>query len=172
MSKLTPQEKAATVIISMGAEKASQIYQYLSPDDIEQLTIEIAKLGYVSVEDAEDALDSFYKMCLTQKVVTEGGLEYARAVLEEAFDSKTADELLQKATKNIKVKSFDYIRKADNKNLFSVLQHERPQVIALVLSYVDPVNTASVIQELPEDKKIEVVERIAKMESGTLGTQS
>ena len=167
MSKLTPQEKAATVIISMGAEKASQIYQYLSPDDIEQLTIEIAKLGYVSVEDAEDALDSFYKMCLTQKVVTEGGLEYARAVLEEAFDSKTAEELLQKATKNIKVKSFDYIRKADNKNLFSVLQHERPQVIALVLSYVDPVNTASVIQALPEDKKIEVVERIAKMESAS-----
>ncbi|MDO5062376.1 MAG: flagellar motor switch protein FliG [Peptostreptococcaceae bacterium] len=166
-SNLTPQQRAAAVVISMGVDKASKVYQYLSADDIEQLTVEIAKLGYVSVEDTEQALDHFYKMCLTQKVVTEGGMEYARTVLESAFDEQTANDLLQKATKSMKVKSFDYIRKADSKNLFSVLQHERPQVIALVLSYVDARNTAAVIAELPENKKIEVVERIAKMESAS-----
>ncbi|MDO4710748.1 MAG: flagellar motor switch protein FliG [Peptostreptococcaceae bacterium] len=166
-SGLTPQQRAAAVVISMGVDKASKVYQYLTADDIEQLTIEIAKLGYVSVEDTEQALDHFYKMCLTQKVVTEGGMEYARTVLESAFDEQTANDLLQKATKSMKVKSFDYIRKADSKNLFSVLQYERPQVIALVLSYVDARNTAAVIAELPDDKKIEVVERIAKMESAS-----
>lgn len=166
-SNLTPQQRAAAVVISMGVDKASKVYQYLSADDIEQLTVEIAKLGYVSVEDTEQALDHFYKMCLTQKVVTEGGMEYARTVLESAFDEQTANDLLQKAAKSMKVKSFDYIRKADSKNLFSVLQHERPQVIALVLSYVDARNTAAVIAELPENKKIEVVERIAKMESAS-----
>lgn len=167
MNNLTPQQRAAAVVISMGVDKASRVYQYLSADDIEQLTVEIAKLGYVSVEDTEQALDHFYKMCLTQKVVTEGGMEYARTVLESAFDEQTANSLLEKATKSLKVKSFDYIRKADSKNLFSVLQYERPQVIALVLSYVDARNTAAVIAELPEDKKIEVVERIAKMESAS-----
>ncbi len=167
MTKLTPQQRAAAVIVSLGVDKASRIYKYLSPDDVEQLTIEIAKLGYVSVEDTEDVLDDFYKMCLTQKVVTEGGMEYARTVLESAFDEQTANTLLEKATKSMKVKSFDYIRKADSKNLFTVLQYERPQVIALVLSYVDARNTAAVIADLPEMKKIEVVERIAKMESAS-----
>ena len=159
MTKLTPQQRAAAVVVSMGVDKASRVYKYLSKDDIEQLTIEIAKLGYVSVEDTEFVLDDFYKMCLTQKVVTEGGMEYARTVLESAFDEQTASQLLEKATKSMKVKSFDYIRKADSKNLFSVLQYERPQVIALVLSYVDARNTAAVIADLPEGKKIEVVER-------------
>ncbi len=167
MTKLTPQQRAAAVIVSLGVDKASRIYKYLSPDDVEQLTIEIAKLGYVSVEDTEAVLDDFYKMCLTQKVVTEGGMEYARTVLESAFDEQTANTLLEKATKSMKVKSFDYIRKADSKNLFTVLQYERPQVIALVLSYVDARNTAAVIADLPEMKKIEVVERIAKMESAS-----
>ncbi len=167
MSNLTPQQRAAAVVVSMGVDKASKVYKYLSQDDIEQLTIEIAKLGYVSVEDTEYALDHFYKMCLTQKVVTEGGMEYAKTVLESAFDEKTANELLAKATKSLKVKSFDYIRKADSKNLFSVLQYERPQVIALVLSYVDARNTAAVIADLPDAKKIEVVQRIAKMESAS-----
>lgn len=167
MNKLSAPQRAAAVIVSLGVDKASKIYKYLSEDDIEQLTIEIAKLGYVSVEDTEEVLDDFYKMCLTQKVVTEGGMEYARTVLESAFDEQTANQLLDKATKSLKIKSFDYIRKADSKNLFSVLQHERPQVIALVLSYVDARNTAAVIAELPETKKIEVVERIAKMESAS-----
>ncbi len=167
MSNLTPQQRAAAVVVSMGVDKASKVYKYLSQDDIEQLTIEIAKLGYVSVEDTEYALDHFYKMCLTQKVVTEGGMEYAKTVLESAFDEKTANELLAKATKSLKVKSFDYIRKADSRNLFSVLQYERPQVIALVLSYVDARNTAAVIADLPDAKKIEVVQRIAKMESAS-----
>lgn len=167
MTKLTPQQRAAAVVVSMGVDKASRVYKYLSKDDIEQLTIEIAKLGYVSVEDTEFVLDDFYKMCLTQKVVTEGGMEYARTVLESAFDEQTASQLLEKATKSMKVKSFDYIRKADSKNLFSVLQYERPQVIALVLSYVDARNTAAVIADLPEGKKIEVVERIAKMDSAS-----
>lgn len=169
MSKtgLTQQQKAAAVIVSMGVDKASKIYKYMSPDDIELITVEIAKLGYLSVEDTEMALDNFYKMCLTQKVVTEGGMEYARTVLESAFDEQTASDLLEKATKSLKIKSFDYIRKADSKNLFSVLQHERSQVIALVLSYVDARNTAAVIADLPEEKKIDVVERIAKMESAS-----
>lgn len=164
---LTQQQKAAAVIVSMGVDKASKIYKYMSPDDIELITVEIAKLGYLSVEDTEMALDNFYKMCLTQKVVTEGGMEYARTVLESAFDEQTASDLLEKATKSLKIKSFDYIRKADSKNLFSVLQHERSQVIALVLSYVDARNTAAVIADLPEEKKIDVVERIAKMESAS-----
>ena len=72
---LTPEQKAAAVIISMGTDKASQIYKYLSEEDIEILTVEIAKMRHLSQEETEGVLDEFYKECMTQKVVTEGGLE-------------------------------------------------------------------------------------------------
>lgn len=165
--KISNQEKAAAVIVSLGVDKASQIYKYLSEEDIEQLTIAIAKLGYISVDQTEEILDDFYKMCLTQKVVTEGGMEYARTVLEKAFDENTAHALLEKVSKSLKVKAFDYLRRTDIKSLYSVLQYERPQIIALVLAYVDSTKAAQVIASLPEEKRVAVVERIAKMESAS-----
>ena len=166
-ASLTPEQKAAAVVVSLGADKASKIYKHLSESDIERLTIEVAKLGHVTPEQMEAVLDEFYKTCLTQKVVTDGGMEYARAVLEKAFGESTAQTLLDKLAKSMKTRPFEFIRKSDVKNLFSFLQHERPQTIALILSYADPDQASFVISELPKDKKIKVVEAIAKMESAS-----
>ena len=164
---LTPEQKAAAVVVSLGADKASKIYKHLSESDIEKLTIEVAKLGHVSPEQMEAVLDEFYKTCLTQKVVTDGGMEYARAVLEKALGESTAQTLLDKLAKSMKTRPFEFIRKSDVKNLFSFLQHERPQTIALILSYADPDQASFVISELPKEKQIKVVEAIAKMESAS-----
>ena len=164
---LTPEQKAAAVVVSLGADKASKIYKHLSESDIEKLTIEVAKLGHVTPEQMEAVLDEFYKTCLTQKVVTDGGMEYARAVLEKAFGESTAQSLLDKLAKSMKTRPFEFIRKSDVKNLFSFLQHERPQTIALILSYADPDQASFVISELPKEKQIKVVEAIAKMESAS-----
>ena len=166
-ASLTPEQKAAAVVVSLGADKASKIYKHLSESDIERLTIEVAKLGHVTPEQMEAVLDEFYKTCLTQKVVTDGGMEYARAVLEKAFGESTAQTLLDKLAKSMKTRPFEFIRKSDVKNLFSFLQHERPQTIALILSYADPDQASFVISELPKDKQIKVVEAIAKMESAS-----
>ncbi len=164
---LMPEQKAAAVVIALGTDKASKLYQYLGNDDAEKLTLEVAKLGHLEAEQTEQVLDEFYKTCLTQKVVTDGGLEYARAVLEKAYGESTATELLQKVSKYLKNRSFDFIEKADVKNLFSILQHERAQTIALVLSYVESDKAAAVIAELPEMKRIQVVKSIAMMDSAS-----
>lgn len=165
--KLTSEQKAAAVIVALGADKASKVYKYLGEDEVEKLTVEVAKLGHLDADQSDAALDDFYKTCLTQKVVTDGGLEYARSVLEKAYGEATANELLSKVTKYLKNRSFEFIRKTDSKNLYSMLQHERPQTIALILSYTDSEQAAQVIAELPEDKKIPVVECIARMESAS-----
>lgn len=164
---LTPAQKAATLVIALGAEKASKLYKYLTSEDVEKLTVEVAKLGHVEAEQTEEVLDDFYKTCLTQKVVTDGGMEYARTVLEKAYGEATANELLGKVTKYLKNRSFEFIQKTDSKNLYAVLQYERPQTIALVLSYADSDLSAAVIRELPEDKRIKVVEAVAQMESAS-----
>ena len=165
--ELTRQQKAAAVIISLGTEKASQLYQYMDPEDVEQITLEVAKLGYVDASTTEDVLNEYYQMCMTNKAVTEGGLEYARAVLERAFGSQTASQLLDKVTKSLKNREFAFLNKADEKSLYAALQHERPQTIALVLSYVDPEKAAAVIDELDPDRRVKVVEGIANMESAS-----
>lgn len=164
---LTTEQKAAAVVVALGTDKASKLYQFLSADDVEKLTLEVARLGHLEAKQTEQALDDFYKTCLTQKVVTDGGMEYARAVLEKAYGENAASELLDKVSKYLKNRSFDFVEKADVKNLFSVLQHERAQTIALVLSYVESDKAASVISELPEKKRIQVVKSIALMESAS-----
>lgn len=163
-AELTGKQKAAAIIVSLGADKASKIYKYLVEEDIEQLTLEIAQLKPISPEDFEQILEDFYAICLAQKVVTEGGIGYARDVLEKAFGAQMAASLLDRVTKTIKTKAFEFIRKADYKNLLSIIQNEHPQTIALVLSYARTDQAAAVIGELPKEKKIAVVERIAKMD--------
>lgn len=165
--KLTRQQKAAAVIVSLGMDKASQLYKYMTPQDVELLTMEIARLGYLDPDVTENVLDEYYQMCMTNKAVTEGGLEYARAVLERAFGQQTAESLLEKVTKSLKNRKFAFLDKVDAKSLLAALQYERPQTIALVLSYVDPDKAAGVIQELGDDVRVKVVEDLATMDSAT-----
>lgn len=164
---LTPQQKAAAVVISLGAERASKIYKYLGEDDLEILTLEIAKLNHITATQTEEAMDDFYKLCLTQKVITEGGVDYAKTVLEKAFGSQQATTLLERVTRNLKTRAFEFIRKTDSKNLFAIIQHERPQTMALILSYAKPEQASEIITELPKDKQVRVVECIARMDSAS-----
>lgn len=163
-SKLTGKQKAAAIIISLGADDASKIYKFLKEDEIEQLTYEISRLQHLSPSTMGSTLKDFYDLCLTQKVITEGGLEYAKNVLEKAFGAQTASNLLERVTKTLRSKSFDFLRKADYKNLLAIIQNEHPQTIALILSYARADQASAVIAELPKEKRINVVERIAKMD--------
>lgn len=164
---MSAQQKAAAVVVFLGADQASRIYKYLDETDIEKLTVEVAKLGHLGSEDMADILDEFYKMCLTQKVITDGGLEYARSVLEKAFGEATANALLQKMSRSLQSKSFDFLRKIEVKDLVAILQYERKQIVALILAYLESDQSAAVIESLAREKRILVVEAIAKMESAS-----
>ena len=170
IAALTGPQKAAAVVVSLGADKASQLYKYMDPEDVETLTLEVARLGYLDSEMTEGVLTDFYEMCLTNKAITEGGLEYAKTVLEKAFGEQTAAQLLEKVEKSMKNRQFAFLDKADAKSLFSALQYERPQTVALVLSYVSPAKSASVVEQMDPAKQVKVVEYMAKMESPSPST--
>jgi len=161
---LNNKQKAAIVVVSLGADKASQIYKYLNEQDIEDLTYEVAKMGKTTNAQVENALDEFYKLCLTHKMMSDGGLDYARNVLEKAFGEVTARSLLEKVSRSLQSKPFNFFMKGDPKALISLLQHERPQVIALIMSYMDPEQAAQVLEQLPESKRIPTVEGMARMD--------
>ena len=167
ITELTPMQKAAVVIASIGAENAAFVYKRLSDDDVEKLTYEISSLPYLEVETVNEILNDFYELCLTQKVITEGGVEYARSVLEKAYGAEAANKLMERVSKSMQVKAFEFVRKSDYKNLLAIIQNESPQTIALGLSYVKSEQASQVLQELPKEKRVEVVESIAKMESAS-----
>lgn len=161
---MTSKQKAALVIISLGADRASEIYKYLPERDIEEITYEVAKLGQSTNSQVEGALDEFYRLCLTHKMMSDGGLEYARNVLEKAFGEATARNLLDKVSKTLQSRPFNFLSQGDPQALISLMQNERPQVIALILSYLDANLAASVIANLPENKRLDTVSAMAKMD--------
>jgi flagellar motor switch protein FliG len=163
--KLTPTQRAASIIITLGADRASKIYQYLKDEEIEQLSIEIAKLDRITPEEMQNNIEDFYGLCVTQKVINEGGVLYAKDILEKAFGSQQASSYMERVAKSLQTRAFDFVRKADYRSLQMMLQPEHPQTIALVLSYARSEQAAQVIVELPREKQIDVVERIANLDS-------
>jgi len=164
---ITNMQKASLVLSSIGAENASLVFKNFSDDEIEKLTLEVAKNDYWPMEVVEEVLNDFYELCLTQKVISEGGVDYAREVLEKAFGQQQAAALFEKITKQLKTKAFSFVRKADYKNLLAIVQNEHPQTIALILSYARSDQASAILSELSKDVRIEVVERIAKMDAAS-----
>ncbi|MVB09734.1 Flagellar motor switch protein FliG [Caprobacter fermentans] len=162
--KISGAQKAASVIIALGSDAASKIYKYLREEEVEQLTLEIARTTNLPPDAMESILGDFYNLCLTQKVITDGGVEYARNVLEKAYGAQMASSLLDRVTKSLRSKAFEFLRKADYKNLLTAIQNEHPQTIALILSYARADQAATVIADLPPDKQSDVVQRIATMD--------
>ena len=163
VKSLSSREKAALVVVSLGSDRASQIYKYLSEQEIEELTYAVAGMGKADNKQVEDTLDEFYKFCLAHKMMTDGGMEYARDVLEKAFGSTAAAGLLDKVSRTLQSRPFSFFMKGDPKALLSILQNERPQVIALILAYMDSMQAAQVLEELPDEKRIQTVESMARI---------
>ena len=143
--KLSSLQRAATVIVAMGADCASGVYKYLKEEEVEQLSLEIAKLERLSPEDMQGTIEDFYGLCVTQKVINEGGVLYARDVLERAFGSQLASSYMERLSHSLHTKAFEFVRIADYKNLQMMLQNEHPQTIALVLSYAKSEQAAQII---------------------------
>lgn len=161
---VTGAQKAASVIIALGTDAASKIYKFLREEEVEQLTYEIARTTNLPPNEVDHILNDFYNLCLTQKVITDGGVEYARNVLEKAYGAQMASSLLERVTKSLRSKAFEFLRKADYKNLLTAIQNEHPQTIALILSYARADQAATVIADLPAEKRADVVQRIATMD--------
>jgi flagellar motor switch protein FliG len=157
--------KAATIVLALGIENASEVFKYLREDEIESLTVEIATMQSLSTDVMETTMDEFYGLCEAQTFITEGGIEYARAVLEKSKGANAAASIIEKVTKSLQVKAFDFIYKADPKQILILIQNEHPQTIALILSYCTVEQSSAILSELPRDIQMDVVERIATMDS-------
>lgn len=160
---LSSREKAAVLMITLGKNYAAKLYQYLADEEIEQLTLSITGMRRVEQEVKDEVIKEFYEICMAQKFISEGGIDYAREILERAFGDERATDLISKLSSALRVRPFDFVRKADSSQIYNFLQNEHPQTIALILSYMEPSQAAAVLASLSLDKQTSVIARIANM---------
>ena len=157
-------QKAAILLISLGPEKSANVFKHLKEDEIEQLTLEIANTHSVSPAMKDAVLDEFYEVCLAQQYIAEGGITYAKDLLEKSLGSDRAKDVIGKLTASLQVRPFEFVRKTDASQLLNFIQDEHPQTIALILSYLSASQASLIISGLSPDKQTDVAKRIAQMD--------
>ncbi len=163
-TEMTGLQKAAILLIALGPEKSAQIFKHLKDEEIEELTLEIANTRSVTPQLKEDVINEFYQICLAQQYIAEGGIGYAKELLEQSFGAEKASDVISRLTASLQVRPFEFVRKADSSQLLNFIQDEHPQTIALILSYLAPAQAAQIVGALPPDKQADVAKRIAMMD--------
>ncbi|WP_077367446.1 flagellar motor switch protein FliG [Anaerosalibacter sp. Marseille-P3206] len=163
--ELNGKEKAAILLIALGPQKSAEIFKHLNEEEIEELTLQIANMRMVSPEEKQEVIEDFYQLCLAQEYISEGGINYAKDVLERALGADKAVNIISRLTSSLQVRPFEFVRKADPNQLLNYIQNEHPQTIALILSYLSPAQSAHILASLPQEKQSEVTRRIAIMDS-------
>jgi len=163
--QLSGRQKAAILLITLGPEVSAQVFKHLRDDEIEQLTLEIANVRKVDASEKELILGEFHQICVAQEYITQGGITYAKEILEKALGSQKAMDILNRLTATLQVRPFDFARKAEPSQILNFIQNENSQTIALVLSYLQPDQSSAVLSSLPQEKQAEVARRIALMDS-------
>ncbi|MBW5444577.1 flagellar motor switch protein FliG [Cohnella sp. CFH 77786] len=163
--QLSGRQKAAILLITLGPEVSANVFKQLRDEEIEQLTLEIANVRKVDSMEKESILAEFHQICLAQEYISQGGITYAKEILEKALGAGRASDILNRLTATLQVRPFDFARKAEPQQILNFIQNENPQTIALVLSYLQPDQSSAVLSSLPQDKQADVARRIALMDS-------
>ncbi|SFA38282.1 flagellar motor switch protein FliG [Anoxybacillus pushchinoensis] len=162
--ELTGKQKAAILLISLGPDVSASVYKHLSEEEIEKLTLEISNVRQVDAEKKETILEEFHQIALAQDYISQGGIAYAKQVLEKALGPEQAMNIINRLTSALQVRPFDFARKADPAQILNFLQNEHPQTIALVLSYLDPAQAGQILSALPQEMQADIARRIALMD--------
>lgn len=156
--------KAAILLVSLGPEVAAEIFRHLSDDQIEKLTIEMARLGDVDGDEHDAVQYELLESAYQKGWVSSGGAAYAREVLELALGEERASEILGRLSAMIEQSPFEFLRSTPGDQIYAFLRGEHPQTIALVLANLPRTDLAAeVMQHMPEAEQAEVAMRIAAM---------
>jgi flagellar motor switch protein FliG len=159
---MTGPEKAAILLITLGLELSSTIFRYLRQDEVEQIVIEIAKVQTVPVEKRDAVIAEAYQRAIAVRYINEGGIEYAKEILERSFGSGQADDMTSRLFSALKHGNpLELVKKTEPSQILQFIQDEHPQTIALILVYMQPDQAGAVLSALEPELQAEVAMRIA-----------
>ena len=165
VSSMTNSQKVAALLILLGPTAATEILKNIKDDDeVEHITLEIAALTRVPQEHLEIILEEFHSMFQASGLIAQGGVNYARQLLESTYGEKKADAILDRMMASLQSTPFQFFNEADPIQLATSFQNENPQLVALVLAYLRPEKASAVLNNLPPTMQAAVAARIAEMD--------
>jgi len=138
--------------------------EHLHEEEVDQITLDLSALGSVDPDTRSSIFDEFHQMAVAKQFVTQGGIDYARDLLEKSFGSERAFEILNRLQSSLQEVPFQFLKKADPSQISSFIQDEHPQTISLILAHLDPAIAAIILSALPQSVQSDVVMRIAAMD--------
>ncbi len=156
--------KAAILLVQLGQERASAVLGQLPENEVEELVAEIARLTQVDAEVADAVIDEFFDLAVARRFASQGGINYARELLENGLGSERAREIMSRLEASISELPFQFLRRTDPRQLLSFLQDEHPQTIALVLAHLSAEQASLVLGNLAGSLQADVAHRIAVMD--------
>ncbi|WJY28740.1 MULTISPECIES: flagellar motor switch protein FliG [Sporosarcina] len=162
---MSGKQKAALLLISLGPEVSASIYKHLSEEEIERLTLEISGVRKVESSVKEEIIEEFHNIALAQDYISQGGIGYAKTVLEKALGKEHAQAVINRLTSSLQVRPFDFARRTEPSQILNFIQNEHPQTIALILSYLEPEQAGMILSSLPQEVQADIAKRIATMDS-------
>src|SRR3954447_11688702 len=163
-SKFTGTQKAAILLMQAGKELASTVLRSMREQEVAEIMAEVARLHHLELHEIEEVMGEFRDTFTARAHVAQGGYQTARELLESSFGGNKADEILDSLGVTMVAAPFEFLRRADPRQVLSYLQDEHPQTIALVLAHMHPEAAAMVMGSLPEDQQRDVAIRIATMD--------
>ena len=162
---MSGKQKAALLLISLGPEVSAAVYKHLNEEEIERLTLEISGVKKVESSVKEEIIEEFHNIALAQDYISQGGIGYAKTVLEKALGKEHAQAIINRLTSSLQVRPFDFARRADPGQILNFIQNEHPQTIALILSYLQAEQAGMILSSLPQEMQADIAKRIATMDS-------
>ncbi|MGC9221316.1 MAG: flagellar motor switch protein FliG [Solirubrobacteraceae bacterium] len=162
-SAIEGRQKAAVLLVALGTDRASKVFQHLNYDEIEALSLEMAKLNQVEPAVTSKVLDELAATVQAYDSMAAGGVDYAREVLERALGSERAAEIIGRLATVIEMRPFEFLRRTAPEQIYAFLRNEAPQTISLVIANLHTTLAAQVLSNLPESEQAEIALRIAKM---------
>ena len=162
--KLSGPERAAVLLLTLGEKEAAEVLRHMGPKEVQKVGLAMAQVGSVSKEEVTAILDDFIEEVQQQTALGVGSDEYLRKVLVEALGEDKASGLIDRILIGRNTKGLDALKWMDARAVAEIIRLEHPQIIAIVLSYLDPDHAAEVLSFLPERLRPDVVMRIALLD--------
>src|SRR6056297_3736511 len=142
---LSGEQKAAVLLITLGPELSSEVFKNLSDEIVEQITLQIANTKKVTPQDRDTVMEESYQLALAEEYISQGGIDYARELLEKSLGEQKAVEILNRLQGALQMTPFDFIKKTDPQQILNFIQNEHPQTIALVLSHITSEQSSAIL---------------------------
>ena len=157
-------EQAAILLLSLGEQDAAQVLKHLGAKEVQKVGAAMAQLAGISREEVSGVLGSFATRVEQQSSLGVDSDEYVRKVLNEALGAEKAGGVIDRILRGRSSRGLEAVKWMEPKAVAAMLRQEHPQIIAIVLSYLEPEQAGEVLAALPEDMRPDVIVRIATLD--------